>query len=113
MTGVPFVFLAIAAAMLAACDRSPARQRAPAETPEAGQAAQPVPPAIVSPVETADPAEPPSYEVAIASAAADREQAKRRCEDKSERLRAICESDADAAFESAQGALQDLRGNQQ
>jgi hypothetical protein len=112
-SGAALLVLAAALATVSACDRSPPRQRAPAEPPEQGQAAQQLPPAIISPVDSADPAEPPSYEVAIASAAADREQAKRRCAEKSERLRAMCEADADAAYESAEGALQDLRGNQE
>ena len=72
-----------------------------------------LPPAIIPPSEAEEPAGPPSYEVGIATAAADRNRAKEQCAEKSERLRAICEAEADAAFTSAEAELEDLRGNQQ
>ena len=61
-----------------------------------GEAA--VAPAIISPQEVADPAQPPSYEVAIAGAAADRNTAKERCAKQPESVRAQCEQEANAAF---------------
>jgi hypothetical protein len=91
--------------LLCACGRAP-------EADAVEQAKPALPPAIIPPAEVADPAEPPSYEVGIATAAADRNRAKQKCAEKSERLRAICEAEADAAFTSAQSGLEDLRGNQ-
>jgi hypothetical protein len=72
-----------------------------------------LPPAIIQPSEVADPSERPSYEVGIASAAADRNRAREKCAEKSERLKAMCEAEVDAQFASAEDELQDLRGNQQ
>ena len=72
----------------------------------------PVTPAIVPPQEIADPTQPPSYEVAIASAAAEHNTARERCSKQPEAVRAPCEQEANAAFTDAQGDLDDLRGNQ-
>jgi hypothetical protein len=91
--------------LLCACGKAP-------EADAVTQAKPSVPPAIIAPAEDADPAGPPSYEVGIATAAADRNRAKEKCAEKSERLRAICEAEADAAFTTAEAELQDLRGNQ-
>jgi hypothetical protein len=72
----------------------------------------PVAPAIVPPQEIADPTQPPSYEVAIAGAAAEHNAAKERCARQPETMRARCEQEANAAFTDTQGELDDLRGNQ-
>ncbi len=68
-------------------------------------------PAIVPPGEAADPSEPPSYEVAIASAAAYRNRALERCAAQPAAVRTQCEQEANAAFADSQAKLQDLRGN--
>lgn len=70
-------------------------------------------PAIIPPDEASDPAAPPSYEVAIASAAADRNQALENCATQPESMRATCEQEANIAFAGAEAGLQDLRGIQQ
>ncbi|HEU5468409.1 MAG TPA: hypothetical protein VFU77_03820 [Steroidobacteraceae bacterium] len=78
--------------------------------------AEPLPavaPAISAPEEFADPAEPPSYEVAAASAAAAHNRAKKHCETQPEAVRTSCEQEANAAFVEAQQGLEALRGNQQ
>jgi hypothetical protein len=72
-----------------------------------------VAPAIIPPEEAADPAEPPSYEVGIASAAATHNQALERCRAQPAAVRTECEQEANAAFADAQAKLQNLRGNQQ
>ncbi len=92
--------------LLGACGSKP-------EDPTVAQEESALPPPILPPSEASDSPSPPSYEVGIATAAADRNRAKRNCAEKSERLRAMCEADADAAFASAQARLEDLRGNQQ
>jgi hypothetical protein len=90
-----------------------------AETSDNANAAAPrsadapaVAPAIVQPEEFADPAEPPSYEVAIASRAAEHNKAKERCETQPEAVRVQCEQEANAAFSDAREGLDRLRGNQ-
>jgi len=99
----------IAALILAGCSRE-----APAQDPKATGAREPaIAPAIVSPSDVADPAEPPSYEVAIASAAADRNKSLERCLQQPEAVRTQCEQEANAAFAERESSLQDLRGNQQ
>ncbi len=70
-------------------------------------------PAIISPDEVSDPAAPASYEVAIAAAASDRNQALENCAAQPERMRAQCEQEANVTFAEAEAGLQDLRGNQQ
>lgn len=107
-------FAASALLVLAACGREAPPPASADATPEAPRAdALPVAPAIVSPDESADPAAKPSYEVAIASAAADHNNAKRRCETQPESVRTQCEQEANAAFGEAKQDLEDLRGNQQ
>jgi hypothetical protein len=69
--------------------------------------------AIVPPDEASDAALPPSYEVAIASAASDRNQALENCEAQPESMRAKCAQEANVAFAEVEAGLQDLRGNQQ
>ena len=78
----------------------------------AAAARPPIPPAIVPPHEVADPTQPPSYEVAIAGAAAEHNTAKERCAKQPEAVRAQCEQEANAAFSDTQGDLDRLRGNQ-
>ena len=101
--------LLIAAFLLCACDASGPVETLPAdERPDL-----PIAPALIEPGEVADPTDPPSYEVAIASAAADRNKAVARCAAQSELVRVRCEQEANAAFVEARDDLQDLRGNQQ
>jgi len=92
--------------LLGACEKAP-------EAGAVEQADDSLPQPIIPPSEVSDPSERPSYEVGSATAAANRNRAKENCAEKSERLRAMCEADADAAFASAQAGLEDLRGNQQ
>jgi hypothetical protein len=71
-----------------------------------------VAPAIVQPEEIGDPAQPPSYEVAIAGTAAAHNKAKQRCTAHPESVRTQCEQEANAAFSEARDDLDRLRGNQ-
>jgi hypothetical protein len=104
--------IAIAAlVLLAACGGAPAEQAA--AKIDVSEAASPLAPAIVAPEESGTPAGPPSYEVAIATAAANHNKALARCESQPEVVRTQCEQEANAAFAEAQEPLQDLRGNQQ
>lgn len=84
----------------------------PDSTSQAAAAPPPVAPAIIPPEEIADPTEPPSYEVAIASAAAEHNSAKERCEKQPESVRAQCEQEANASFGESTEDLSRLRGNQ-
>lgn len=70
-----------------------------------------VAPPIIPPDEAANPAEPPSYEVGIATAAATRNKALERCAKQPEAVRTQCEQEANAAFSQNDSDLQDLRGN--
>jgi hypothetical protein len=92
--------------LLGACERAP-------EAAAFEQANNALPPAIIPPSEVPNLAAPPSYEVGIASAAADRNRAKAKCAEKPERIRAMCEAEADVDFANAEAELEDLRGNQQ
>lgn len=104
-------YLILMLALLSACARE---ERATAEpTADAGGLLADVAPAIIAPHETADPAQPPSYEVSIASAAADRNQALERCAKQPEAVRTQCKLEAHAAFSEAASALQPLRDNQE
>ncbi len=67
---------------------------------------------IIAPHEVADPTQPPSYEVAIAGAAAERNAAQERCATQPEAVRTQCEQEANAAFAEQESDLADLRGNQ-
>ena len=96
---------------LAACGGAPPEPAA-AKT-EIAEAASPLAPAIVAPEESGAPTEPPSYEVGIASAAADHNKSLERCTTQPEAVRTQCEQEANAAFAESQEQLQDLRGNQQ
>lgn len=96
--------------LLGACGRSPDNSAAlAASTKDSGDIA----PAIIQPGEDTDPTAPPSYEVGIASAAADHNNALERCASQPESVRAQCEQEANAAFAEVESGLQDLRGNQQ
>jgi len=108
----------IASALLAACGAKAPEAPPPAAPPaleeaEAGLSEEAVAPAIIPPDEVADPAEPPSYEVAIASAAAQHNRELERCSKQPQRVRAECEQAANAAFDEARQGLEDLRGVQQ
>ncbi len=101
----------IAALLLAACGGAPG-DSAVGTVPPAADAPEEIVPPIVSPQEVADPAEPPSYEVAVATAAAGHNEAMRRCALQPAAVRARCEQEANAAFSTAREDLEDLRGNQ-
>lgn len=68
-------------------------------------------PAILQPEDIGDPTQPPSYEVAIASSAAEHNNAKKRCAAQPESVRTQCEQEANAAFSEAREDLDRLRGN--
>jgi hypothetical protein len=109
------LFLATAC-LLAACGGKAADTSAVTVAAPPAAAADPPPdvaPAIVSPEENADPVEPPSYEVAIASAAADHNKAKERCTKQPKAVQTQCEQEANAAFSEARQNLDRLRGNTQ
>lgn len=112
--------LLIAALLLAACGQEAEVEAANAAAPndaaaadDATAAREAIAPALLAPSEVADPAEPPSYEVAIASAAADRNKSLERCLHQPEAVRTQCEQEANSAFAEREAGLQDLRGNQQ
>ena len=97
--------------LLTACARE---DRADAATAlNAGDPAAAIAPAIIAPSETADLAQPPSYEVSIASAAADHNKALERCARQPAAVRTQCEQEANAAFAETESGLEPLRGNQQ
>lgn len=93
------------------CQEVPSAPSAAAGT--AAPETESLPPAIVPPTEGADPTQPPSYEVAIATAAAERNGAKKKCVGLPETERVTCEEAADASFDEKSAELEDLRGNQQ
>ncbi len=115
---IPACLIATAAALvLAACDRTPpaAAPAPPAESPAARADAQDptggLAPPLVIPGENAVDSQPQSYEVSIASAAADHNNALDRCTRQPEAVRTQCEQEANAAFFDAQQSLETLRGN--
>ncbi len=94
--------------LLAACGG-----KSPGPAGNAGATARPaVAPAITPPDELADQSQPPSYEVAIASAAAEHNGAMKRCASQPAAVRAQCDQEANAAFAEARAGLDHLRGNQ-
>lgn len=95
---------------LAACGQEEVAQAGPDRDSRA--AAEAVAPAIVPPGDAADPAQPPSYEVSIASAAADHNKALERCRKQPEAVRSQCEQEANISFSDVQASLEPLRGNQ-
>jgi hypothetical protein len=100
-------FLALALLALAACGDTPAPPAASVAPPTDTSVA----PAIIAPDVAADPTEPPSYEVGIASAAANRNRALDLCAKQPEAVRTQCEQEANAAFADANKNLENLRGN--
>lgn len=96
--------------LLAACGREQAAQAGSGLDSRA--AADAIAPAIIPPGEASDPAQPPSYEVAIASAAADHNKALDRCRNQPESVRSQCEQEANVSFSEVQASLESLRGNQ-
>lgn len=95
--------------LLTAC----AREDSAGADLDEGDSAAAIAPAIIAPSETADLAQPPSYEVSIASAAADHNRALARCARQPEAVRTQCEQEANAAFAETETGLEPLRGNQQ
>lgn len=99
---------------LAACGEKAAvniEAAGPAST--AAKALPEIAPAIIPPDEVANPTEPPSYEVAIATAASARNKALARCETQPEAVRTQCTQEANAAYADVETDLQNLRGNQE
>lgn len=101
--------LLICMLVLAGCAREDRAAEPPAAVRELDAA---VAPAIIPPEAAADPAQPPSYEVAIAAAAAGHNKALERCAKQPEAVRTQCEQEANAAFAEAGSSLESLRGNQ-
>lgn len=98
-------------ALLSACS---SEDRADAGlAPDAEDSAPTLAPPITAPEESADPAQPPSYEVSIAAVAAGHNKALERCARQPEAVRTQCEQEANAAFAEAESSLETLRGNQQ
>jgi len=96
-------------ALLSAC----AREERAEPVLDARDVAAKIAPPITAPDESADPAQPPSYEVSIAAAAAVHNKALERCARQPEAVRTQCEQEANAAFAEAESSLETLRGNQQ
>ncbi len=115
MKPLPLVFVIALAAAAAACGQKPSVEStgtaAVVPTVATNTPDQSIAPAIIPPAEVADPTEPPSYEVAIASAAATRNKALERCSNQPDAVRTQCEQEANAAFADAEASLQNLRGN--
>jgi hypothetical protein len=112
------VAMCILAALAACADKDAGELAAsPAPVAEVAESAPAAPPplipAIIPPEEAADPTEPPSYEVALASAAATHNQALSRCAKQPQAVRTQCEQEANAAFADAREKMKDLRGNQE
>jgi hypothetical protein len=106
--GMGLVMSALVA--LAACGQKTEVASTGSTPPDAKPSPQIVP-AIIPPDEVADPTEPPSYEVSLASAAANRNTALARCLNQPAAVRTECEQEANAAFAEVETKLQDLRGN--
>ncbi len=107
------IALVVAFLALAACDRAPV---VVADAPPPHAAPDPtggLAPPLVVPGENTVPSESPSYEVSIASAAADHNNALERCTRQPESVRTQCEQEANAAFVEAEKNLEPLRGNQE
>ena len=104
--------LALSSLLLAACGGDASEPVAARTRATASADSIPVAPAIISPEEAGNPAAAPSYEVSIASAAAQHNAAKERCAAQPEAVRTQCEQEANAAFGEARQDLENLRGNQ-
>jgi len=105
------IALAAVAFGLLACERAPEIAAAPkvdASDPTGGRA-----PPLLVPGENMPSPEPPSYEVSIASAAANHNNALERCTRQPEAVRTQCEQEANAAFAETEASLEPLRGNQE
>ena len=111
------IAMVIAVFAVAACDRAPVVADAPAPTaPHAAADQDPtggLAPPLLVPGENTVPSEPPSYEVSIASVAADHNKALERCARQPQSVRTQCEQEANAAFADAEKNLEPLRGNQE
>lgn len=112
----PALAFAAVLCLCAACGGKTPEPARDAAAPSSAKVSSPdapaIAPAIVQPEEIGDPAQPPSYEVAIASTAAEHNKAKERCVVQPEAVRAQCEQEANAAFSDARDDLDRLRGNQ-
>ncbi len=97
--------------LLSACARDESADAGLATN--AGDPAATIAPPITAPDATADLAQPPSYEVSIASTAADHNHALARCARQPEAVRTQCEQEANAAFAEVEASLEPLRGNQE
>ena len=111
LSGGRLIGLFAALALFAACDRAPQPVSAAAAPAVADQ--DTLSPSTVPPTESSDADATPSYEVAIATAAAKRNRAMDKCAELPEIERITCEEQAAAAFQTAESDLEDLRGNQQ
>jgi hypothetical protein len=80
-------------------------------TPVAQDSIAAVAPPIIALDEAPDQAQPPSYEVSIASAASSHNKALERCERQPEAVRTQCKQEANAAFAEVESGLEPLRGN--
>ena len=108
MKAVPVMIIATLA--LCGCAQRADQEPAPAAKPAAGTAA----PSVAQLPGAAESASPdgPSYEVAIASAQADRVRALNGCDDKQGAARAACVRAADAAFDQARDGAEKMRENE-
>lgn len=108
MSAVPIMVIGTLA--LCGCARQPHEESAPAAKRAAGTAAT-TDTQRPSPANSAS-ADRPSYEVAIASAQADRVHALNSCDDKQGAPRAACVRAADSAYDQSRGAAEEIRGNE-
>lgn len=95
--------------LLAAC----AREELAESASDVEDSADSIAPPILAPGDSADPAQPPSYEVSIASAASEHNKALERCTKQPQSVRTQCVQEANAAFAEVKTGLEPLRGNQQ
>ncbi len=105
------IALVISLLALTACGRS--TEITPAAPNEAPDPTGGLAPPLLAPGENTAPSGPPSYEVSIATAAADHNQALERCKTQPEAVRTQCEQEANAAFAELEKSFEPLRGNQQ
>ena len=113
----------VAMLAMAACERAPepagpdpAPAPEPAFEPAPAEATDPtggLAPPLLTPGENTPYPQEPSYEVSIASAAAEHNNALKRCATQPAAVRTQCEQEANAAFAEARANLETLRGNQQ
>ena len=91
----------LAAALLAACGGADSEPPPAPAAPESAAIPDPNPPATAA---------EPSYEVAIAIAAANRNRAQETCDARPPRERDACRADVDEQWEIAKSALEEARG---